>query len=54
MTHGGIIGQLIASLVAADPAEPRSWLAAGAAIALERRGQAWLIAERILPEGAPA
>ena len=54
VTHGGIIGQLIASLVAADPAEPRSWLAAGAAIALERRGQAWLIAERILPEGAPA
>ena len=54
VTHGGIVGELIAGLVEADPAEPRSWLAAGAAIALKRRGHAWLVAERIVPEGATA
>jgi broad specificity phosphatase PhoE len=54
VTHGGVGGELIASLVESDPAEPRAWLPAGAAVALEPRGDAWVIVERIVPEGATA
>ena len=54
VSHGGVVGELIASLVETDPAEPRSWLPAGAAVALEPRGEAWVVVERIVPEGATA
>jgi probable phosphoglycerate mutase len=54
VTHGGVVGELVASLVAADAEEPRSWLPAGGAIALEPRPGAWVVVERIVPEGATA
>jgi broad specificity phosphatase PhoE len=54
VTHGGVVGELLARHVESDPAEPRSWLAAGAAIALEPRGDTWVLAERIVPIGATA
>lgn len=54
VSHGGVVGELIARLVETDPTEPRSWLPAGAAIALEPHGDAWVIVEQIVPEGATA
>jgi broad specificity phosphatase PhoE len=54
VSHGGVVGELIAELVPADPAEERSWLPAGAAVALAESGDAWAVVDRIVPEAADA
>jgi ribonuclease H / adenosylcobalamin/alpha-ribazole phosphatase len=54
VTHGGVVGELVASLVDTDPSEPRSWLAAGAAIELVRHGDGWAVHDRVEPDGPGA
>ena len=54
VSHGGVVGELVAALVPADPSEERAWLPAGAAVALAERGDAWAVVDRIVPEAADA
>ena len=54
VTHGGVVGELIGTLVETEPAEPRSWLPAGGAVALARDGATWAIVDRIEPDGGTA
>jgi broad specificity phosphatase PhoE len=54
VTHGGVVGELVGTLVASDPDEPRSWLPAAGAVALARDDEAWAIVDRIVPDGATA
>jgi broad specificity phosphatase PhoE len=54
VSHGGVVGELVTELVPADPAEGRSWLPAGAAVAVAESGDAWAVVDRIVPEEADA
>jgi broad specificity phosphatase PhoE len=54
VTHGGVVGELVGSLVGTDPGEPRSWLPAGAALGLAEDGETWAIVDRLVPDGATA
>ena len=54
VSHGGVVGELVTELVPADPAEERSWLPAGAAVALAESGDVWAVVDRVTPEGADA
>jgi probable phosphoglycerate mutase len=53
VTHGGVIGEVLASVDGPDLGAER-WLSAGAAVALERGDGRWRIAERIEAVGDPA
>ena len=48
VSHGGVIGELIATLAGPDAVEDL-WLEAGTAVSLEREGDAWRVSERINP-----
>jgi hypothetical protein len=52
VTHGGVIGEMLAAVGGEDLAGER-WLAAGGAVALERAEGRWRIAQRIDPAGDP-
>jgi broad specificity phosphatase PhoE len=54
VTHGGVVGELVGSLVEADPGEPQSWLPAGGALGLALDGETWAIVDRVIPDRATA
>jgi broad specificity phosphatase PhoE len=48
VSHGGVIGEVVAML-AGPEATTKRWLEAGGAMSLERDGRAWRVGERLSP-----